>query len=219
MPRPDALFSPPGLDRRFEEAGLTHDLAAGTVTNEAAERLLYVPGDALRSIQQTLREDTGDGWKIVLRHTGRAGGRRLARELDAALASAPRSPAGRLPLEPCTPFLERCFRLNGWGRLVFDFSLFAPHGVILARVANSCFAEVLRGTEDCADPFVCGLLEGFCGEIRGEAIGCEELECARRATELCTFVLAAPARLQAVDGMIGHARIEEVLAALQTPAR
>lgn len=201
------------LERFFSETRLAYDLEAGTVKKPDAERMIYVSADLMRGIYQALFEETADAWKIIFRNCGRTWGKRVAGRLDTGLIQAGHASQAALPLEGYLAFIEAYFAEHGWGRLRMDLD-HASRGLVVARLENSYFVNVLAEVDDLVDPLLAGILQGFVEHVAGAELGCAEIACVRKGAPACVFAITAPARLDQVESMFGVKPAEEILAAL-----
>ncbi len=213
MPADDILSSL-GLgevadDRRFaREPG-------GTVKDSAGAPVVFASSALLRGLHRVLEGERAGAWTSAMKIAGIAGGRALAGELDATLAASGQPALAALPLEACLVLLERTFANRGWGRLKLDLADAAEHGVVVARVANSCFVEALADVEGLVDPFLAGVLQGFFEQISGQTLGCEEIVCVRTGAPECVFVITAPERFSALEAGLGRESAEKLIARLR----
>src|SRR6185436_14623513 len=116
---------------------------------------------------------------------------RIAQHLDTELSRLGHPALGALPLEACLVLLERRLAALGWGQLKLDLAEAAEHGVVVATLEHSAFAEALADVTDFADPLLAGVLSGFFEHVSGQALGCEEIACVRRGAPACQFVITA----------------------------
>jgi uncharacterized protein len=214
MTSPDSILSSLQLERFFSESRLVYDLEAGTVKNPGAERLIYVSADLMRGIHQALVEETADAWKIIFRNCGRTWGKRVATHLDGGLAKLGKGSQAALPLEGYLAFIEAYFAEHGWGVLKLDLAD-APRGLIVARLHDSYFVDVLADVDDTVDALLAGILQGFIEHVAGAELGCAEIACVRKGAPECVFVVTAPARLDAIETKIGNTSAEDILTALR----
>jgi predicted hydrocarbon binding protein len=218
MKTSDQILSDLQLDRFFDEAGFSYDLTAGTVKNPLHTRIVYVSSDLMRGIYQALHEETAEAWKIIFKNCGRTWGKRVAQKLDRDLAQVGKGSQADLPLEAYVAFIEQYFRAHGWGVLQLDLADAATHGLVTARLTRSYFVEVLNDVDDHVDPLLAGILAGFFEHISGADLSCIEIACARRGAPHCAFAVTAPARLDAIDSMIGVESADAIIAALKKKA-
>jgi len=172
--------------------------------------------ELLRSLRFVIEKDSAGTWKTVLKASGRACGKSIAAHLDAELTRHAQPALGALPLETCLVLIERCFVLHGWGRVQLDLTDAATHGLVVARLEHSAFVEALAEVNDFVDPLPAGVLQGFFEHISGEPLGCEEIACVRRDAPLCTFVVTAQERLDAVAPLFGRESADAILARLKS---
>jgi predicted hydrocarbon binding protein len=215
MPPPDPTSPAAALDRLFDPRAFRTDAAAGLVTDPAGSRVIYAPHEFTRALHHILLKEKSGVWRDALARTGRACGRDLALGLDRESTRLGLPALAELPLETCLGFLERSFAAHGWGVLKVDLADAPDHGLVTAHLTHSFFAEVLADTNDFADPFPAGLLQGFFEFISGEELGCIEIACVRRGAPRCTFVITATERLATVAPFLGRDTAEAILARLK----
>jgi len=215
MPPPDDPASASGLDRLFDPAAFPADAVTGTATDPTGARIVYASPEFTRSVHHVLLREKPGAWREILSRAGRSCGRELAVSLDRESARLGLPMLGELPLETSMGFLERTFNAQGWGVLKVDLSEAPEHGLVIAYLAHSYFAEVLSEVYDFVDAYPAGLLQGFFEHISGEQLGCLEIACVRRGAPRCTFVITATERLDAVAPLLGRETAETVLARLK----
>ncbi len=111
--------------------------------------------------------------------------------------------------------MEHHFAAHGWGHLKLDLADAAEHGFVVARLKHSYFVETLTDVDDFVDPVLAGMLQGFFEHFSGQTLGCEEIACAGRGADQCTFVLTDPERLATITPLIGREGAEALLARLR----
>ena len=214
MQTSDTLLDRLNLERFFSETRLVYDLEAGTVKHPGAERIIYVSADLMRGIHQALVEETADAWKIIFRNCGRTWGKRVASRLDTSLAKAGATAQAALPLDHYLAFIEAYFAEHGWGRLRLDLSHVAQ-GLVIARLQNSYFVDVLADVDDFVDPLLAGILQGFIEHVSGADLGCLEIACARKGAPACVFAVTAAPRLDKIEALVGQNSADDIIAALR----
>ncbi len=215
MASPDETLAAFGLEQLLKVVGFTrgphHSLVDGT-----GRRIAGAPREFVRSFRFVLEKEMPGTWKIVSKASGRTCGRAIATHLDAELARLGRDSLSALPLEACLVLLAHYFALHGWGRLELDLADAGEHGLVVARLHNSPFVAALADVNEFVDPQAAGVLQGFFEYVSGEALGCDEIACARRGAPCCTFVITAQERLDAVVSLHGRESAETILARLKT---
>lgn len=206
---------PVTLDRFFEQRGFTADAVTGIQTDPAGLRVVFAAPQFFRAIHLVLTRKDPASWRDLLARCGRDCGRQIATTLDAELARLGQPTLGALPLESCLVFLERTFAAHGWGVLKIDLADAPDHGLVIARLTHSYFAEILSDVEDLVDVLPAALLQGFFEHISGEQLGCAEIACVRRGAPHCTFVITAAERLDSVSSLFGRETAETILARLK----
>lgn len=218
MPPPEDNSPAPaasGLDRLFDPRAFASDDTTGIVTDPAGARVAHASHEFTRAIHHVLLKEKSGVWRDVLGRTGRACGRELAAGLDRESARLGQPALGELPLEASMAFLERTFAAHGWGVLQVDLADAPEHGLVVAHLTHSYFAEVLATASDFVDAFPAGLLQGFFEHISGEPLGCLEIACVRRGAPRCTFVITATERLDTVAPLLGRETTEAIVARLK----
>ncbi len=202
-----------GLGHIVAEKGFKRE-GLGTFADPAGNRIAFASAQLLRSLRLVLDGERPGLWRTVQKAAGYACGGKIARDLDARLAAEQQPALAALPLEACLGFLEHHFSGHGWGLLTVDLAHAAEHGLVVARLRYSCFAEADPEGSDFADPVVAGMLQGFFEHISGQTLGCEEIACARRGSAQCEFAITAPERLATVLPYLGRESAEKVIARL-----
>lgn len=203
--------------------GLGHVLADGAVHRGADGTLFAATGhaaaglsaDAIRSLRLVLERERPGSSRHVLHACGHAEGRACAHRLDAHLTAAGKPNLAGLPLEAALALLSRTFAAEGWGLLTLDLALAADHGLVLAALEHSAFAEALPGTNDFVDAVPAGFLKAFFEHLTGQALTCEEIACRSRGAPYCRFVITAAARLAPVLPFIGREPADTIIARLR----
>lgn len=215
MPSSDPTLAALGIDHLVENHRFSPD-PAGALLDPAGIRLVCASPDFLRSFRLILEKESAGAWKTVLKASGRACGENIASHLDAELTRLGKPALSALPLEACLVLIERYFALHGWGLVKLDLSDAAEHGLVVAWLEHSCFAEALSDVEDFVDPLAAGVLQGFLEYISGQPLGCEEIACVRRGASRCTFVVTAQERLDTIVPYLGREPADAILARLKT---
>ncbi len=215
MPTPEDSSAPVTIDRFFDPRGFTADAATSTLTDPAGLRFVFAAPQFFRAVHLVLTRKDPTSWSSFLARCGRDCGRQIATNLDAELARLGEPTLGALPLESCLVFLERTFAAHGWGVLKIDLADAADHGLVVARLTHSYFAEILPDVDDLVDVLPAALLQGFFEHISGEQLGCAEIACVRRGAPHCTFVITAAERLDSVSSLFGRETAETILARLK----
>jgi predicted hydrocarbon binding protein len=215
MPTAEITSPATTLDRLFDARAFAGDAATGIVTDPTGARVIYASHEFTRALHHVLLKEKSTAWREALARTGRTCGRELAVTLDRESARLSQPALGALPLETCLVYLERTFAAHGWGALKVDLSAAAEHGLVIAHLSHSYFAEVLHDVRDFVDPFPGGLLQGFFEHISGEQLGCLEIACAREGAPHCTFVVTGAERLDAIAALRGRETAEAIIARLK----
>jgi hypothetical protein len=218
----DDILGPLGIAHLISDREFDRDPATGVLRNPAGLRVVGAPPELLRSLRLVLEKENSTAWQSVSRAAGKVAGRAIAARLDAELTRIGKPTLPALPLEACLLLIERYLALHGWGNLKFDLTDTSDHGIVLARLTHSCFAEALPEVDDFVDPALAGVLQGLFEHVTGQALGCAEAACARHASSAaeaapgCTFIITDPERLATVSSLFGHEPIAAILARLKT---
>lgn len=205
----DAVLDEP----RFEPAD------GGLLRDSAGDRVVVADTTSVAALHHVLEHHRAGAWRLALKASGRSCGQRVAARLDARLATLGKPALAALPLEACLVFIERFFAAHGWGRLKLDLT-HAGHQLVVARLEGSYFVAALPHANDFVDSLPAGVLQGYFEHITGQALGCEEVECARRATAgapppgHCTFVLTPSERLAEIMPRLGTDSADALIAQL-----
>ena len=216
MPARDDILSSLGLDPLVADLSFKLDASDSTLTSPSGTRAVLAGAEMMRSLHLILNQESGSTWAEVLKTGGHFCGKKFAADLDVRLALLGKPELAGLPLEACLVFIENYFAVHGLGRLKLDLSHAPGHGLIVARLENSFFADSLPEIDGFTDPLPAGLLRGFFEHISGQELGCDEIACAHQGGEHCTFVLTAPERLSAVAPYVGRENAEAIVARLCT---
>ncbi len=213
MSDPTQTLSALGLGHIVAEKGFKRE-GQGAFADPAGNRIAFASPQTLRSFRLVLDGERPGLWRTLQKAAGHACGGKIARDLDARLAAEQQPALASLPLEACLGFLEHHFSSHGWGLLSVDLTHAAEHGLVVARLSYSCFAEADPEGSEFADPLVAGMLQGFFEHISGQTLGCEEIACVRRGSTQCEFVITAPERLATVMPYLGREPAVKVITRL-----
>jgi predicted hydrocarbon binding protein len=204
---------------RLAAFGLTDLLATpalfiatpGTVFGPLGFRAVAASPEFMRGLRHVLERERGGAWRQAMKSAGQAHGRAAAVRLDQELQRRGQPLLAALPLDASLALLERVFAASGWGQLSLDLSQAAEHGLVVARLEQSCFAEAFAGSNDFADALPAGMLQAFFEHISGQALGCEEIACQARGAPACVFVLAAAERLAPLLPLLGRESADSLI--------
>jgi predicted hydrocarbon binding protein len=209
------MLSGLGVEFLVAEVSVQSD-AEGQIQNPLGGRIVAASPELLLGLRQVLDSERPGSWALAQKSAGSAWGRSLGTQLDQRLAQMSKPALSELPLEACLVILEHHFASHGLGRLKLDLSHAAEHGVVIATLEHSPFADLMKELPGFADPLAAGVLQGFFEHISGQGLGCGEIECAAHGASRCTFLITAPERLDAVADMVGARPAEAIIARLCT---
>ena len=202
MPIPGNSKAP--FDRLPDGRGARHDATAGIAQVPSGTRVVFAPPALLRALHGVLQaEPAGTGPKN-LSASGAAAGRAFGLVVDHELTNRQQPALTDQPLEICVNLAERHFASQGWGVLTGDLSLAPEHGIVIARLRQSCCVAALGPGTDFADAALAGFLRGFLEHVSGQPLDCLEIGCARPGAPHCTFVITSAERLEPAATLIGR---------------
>jgi predicted hydrocarbon binding protein len=187
----------------------------GTLFEATGHAAAGLSPEALRALRHVLERERPGSSRHVLHACGHAAGRACALRLDTYLAANGKPALAGLPLEAALALLTRNFAAEGWGLLTLDLALAADHGLVLAALEHSAFAEAQPGTNDFVDAVPAGFIKAFFEHLTGQALSCEEIACRSRGAPYCRFVITAAARLAPVLPFIGREPADTIIARLR----
>jgi predicted hydrocarbon binding protein len=205
-----------GLDPLLADRQFSRNLSTGILATHSGHRSVCCGPEMMRSLQLILGRERPGAWAATLKAAGHFCGKNFAANLDTSLGALGKPMLSGLPLDVCLVFIESFFAREGLGVLKLDLSPASEHGLIVARMQNSFFAEVTLEQGAFADAMPAGLLQGFFAHISGQGLGCDEIACVAQGAPQCTFVLTAPERLSAVHPLLGRAPAEAIIQQLCT---
>ena len=181
-----------------------------------SSRVVFAPPELLRALHGVLQAESAGTWEQTSSASGATAGRTFGAAVDRELASRNQPALTDQPLEICLALVERHFAGQGWGVLAADISLAPEHGLVIARLRQSCFVAALGPGPDFADAMSAGFLQGFLEHVSGQPLRCVEIGCARTGAPHCTFVITSGERLESAAALIGRVGPDEIIAQLQT---
>lgn len=207
------------LERFFAETDKNFDLNEGTVENVCANRVVYLPEDAIRGIHGALLEETGEAWKIVFKNCGILWGRRVAKQIDRELGMVFSTDRENLRVAEFIRLMEQYFAAHGWGQLELDLSAAMSAGYIHVRLRNSVFVAALDKVDDHVDAMIAGILKSFFETVSGSELDAIEIACERNGAPCCEFLISAQERIEALETDIaGGSDTKEIIAKLEGSA-
>ena len=203
------------FDRFPDGRGARHDATAGIAQVPDGSRVVFVTPALLRALHDVLDAESPGTWSAIFLGGGTAVGRAFGAAVDRELASRSQPALTDQPLEICLTVAERHFAVQGWGLLTSDVSLAPEHGLVIARLRQSCAVAALGRGEDFADAMLAGFLQGFLEHVSGQQLGCLEIGCARTGMPQCTFVITSAERLEPVETLVGLTSPEDIIQRLK----
>ena len=192
------------FDRLPDGRGTRHDAATGIALVPGGTRVVFAPPALLRALHGVSPgEPAGPGQKH-LSASGVAAGRAFGLGMDHELTTRRQPALTDQPLEICVGLAERHCASQGWGLLAGDLSLAPEHGLVIARLRQSCSVAALGPGADFADAALAGFLQGFLEHVSGQPLRCLEIGCARAGAPHCTFVITSAERLEPATALIGR---------------
>jgi predicted hydrocarbon binding protein len=205
-----------GLDPLLADRQFLRNVSTGILATHSGHRSVCADAALMGSLQSILNRERAGSWITAVKAMGHFCGKNFAVSLDARLAALGKPMLSALPLEVCLIFVESYFATRGLGHLKLDLGHAAEHGVVIARLENSFFAEATTERPGRADAMPAGLLQGFFEHISGQGLGCEEISCVAHGEKHCTFALTAPERLAAVLPFVTAESAEAIIKRLCT---
>ncbi len=199
------------FDRLPDGRGASVDPTAGIAQVPDGSRVVFAPPSLLRALHGVLQAESAGAWQAGNTAAGTAAGRAFGVAVDRELAARGQPALTDQPLETCLGLAERHFASQGWGLLASDTSLAPEHGLVIARLSESCHVAALGAGPDFADPALAGFLQGFLEHVSGQPLGCIEIGCARTGAAHCTFVITSAERLDPAAALIGHVSPDAII--------
>ena len=204
------------FDRLPDGRGARHDATAGITQVPNGARVVFATPALLRALHRVLQAEVASTSQKIQNASGAAGGRTFGEAVDRELVKRSQPALTDQPLEICLALAERHFASQGWGLLVSDASLAPEHGLVIARLQQSCYVAALEPGPEFADAILAGFLQGFLEHVSGQPLGCLEIGCARTGAPHCTFVITSGERLEPAMPLIGRASPDEIIQRLQS---
>ena len=207
--------SKPPFDRFPDGRGARLNPTAGVAQVPDGSRVVFATAALQRALHEVLRADSPATWAQTFLAAGTEVGRSFGTAVDRELAKRNQPTLAEQPLEICLTIVERHFAAQGWGLLTADVSLAPDHGLVLARLDQSCAVAALGPGSDFADPLPAGFLQGFLEHVSGQPLGCLEIGCARAGAAHCTFVITSAERLESTAALVGKVSPDEIIQRLK----
>jgi hypothetical protein len=214
MPSSPSPLAALGLDALLADPLLLRD-PAGQVFEATGLRAAGLTPAGLRSLRTVLEREAPGTWPPLLRECGAGTGRATAARIDALLRDQGQPALADLPLDAALTLVSRAFAALGWGRLVFDLSLAGEHGLVLAAVENSVFAEDHPVAATFVDAAPAGFLAAVFEHLTGQRLACEEIACRSCGAPHCRFVITAVDRLAPLVPFLGRESADALIARLR----
>lgn len=172
------------------------DLGSGRVTNVYGQRFLRATGNFLRSLQENLTRELGEGAAAALYDIGFQWGDadfksfvpRIEQEYECAFE--------KLAMGAMLESWWWPFRAAGWGVWSHDFS-HSRAGLIFVDLEESAVAAAIGRSEKPQCHLYAGLFAAVFGCLAQRRLACVELECAAKGDSNCRFLVAAKRRTEA----------------------
>jgi hypothetical protein len=210
----NSVLSSHGLDQLLMDRGLYRD-PPGALFDASGTRVVCFTAQGLRGLHHVLQHERPNAWHDLCKATGITTGRALAAQLDRQLRALGKPNSSALPLDASLALLTRIFSAQGWGQLTMDLTHAAAHGLVMAKLDHSYFAELLPNTNEFVDALPAGVLQSFFEHISRQRLLCEEIACKSRGAPNCVFAIAAVERMTAVLPLISHRSADEIIAQLR----
>ncbi len=196
---------------------LEADPYTGTLTTPDSRRMIALPQDLILGLHQTLVEETGRAWPIVIYRCGRKWGERMVETWRDEWRDFYGVSFNEAEYAVFEHWLRRLFAHNGWGELTLDFER-QSQGLLEFRLEQSVLVSVLESMEASR---VCDLFAGIFAALASSLAGREleaiELSCSHHDEhESCSFMVALPERVEkARRKRLSDASADELLEILQ----
>lgn len=201
-PTPERLIDALDLPKFFDEMGHQWNLVLGTIQNQGGTRVVYLSSDIIRGVYNALEYEAGEAWKIILRNCGYFWGRRVASNLDRELTLLFQTAAKDLPVAEYVRFLEAYFRYHGWGVMELDLSRAVSHGIVVGRLRNSIFENVLAEVPGNVDYMIEGMLRAMFEHISSASLDCLQVASQKAGAPACEFVVTGAERIDEVRELV-----------------
>ncbi|MEO0797116.1 MAG: hypothetical protein AAFX93_18335 [Verrucomicrobiota bacterium] len=191
-----------GLNRILDSETFSLDVVEGVVRNPAQTRVVYFSEDIIKGVHAGLVEETGPAWTTIMQNCGRLWGERLSERLDRELSSMSNTSLGELPIGDFNKYLQNYFSIHGFGKLLLDVGLTQEHGIVICRLENSFFAQVLRDEKGMVDFLLAGTLEVLISKLSNHDLGCIEVASERRGDECGVFLISSSNRIAKLEPLV-----------------
>ena len=203
------------FDRFPDGRGSRHDDTAGIAQVPDGSRVVFAPRGLLRALHAVLSVEPRETWSKLNLAGGVAAGRAFGAAVERELAARSQPALSDQPLEICLALAERHFAAQGWGLLACDASLAPEHGIVVARLTQSCIVAALDPGADFVDAMPGGFIQGFLEHVSGQPLGCLEIGCAHAGAPSCTFVITSAERLEFAAALIGRVSPDDIIERLK----
>ena len=203
------------FDRFPDGRGSRHDDTPGIAQVPDGSRVVFAPRSLLRALHAVLSAEPRDSWQKLTLAGGTEAGRAFGVAVDRELASRSQPALSDQPLEICLALVERHFAAQGWGLIACDASHAPEHGIVVARLTQSCIVAALDPAADFVDAMPGGFIQGFLEHVSGQPLGCLEIGCAHAGAPHCTFVITSAERLEFAAALIGRVSPDDIIERLK----
>lgn len=176
------------------------DSAAGIVSNVYGQRVLRVTDNFLRSLTSALKLEAPERADQVLYQIGRSWGAAIMREFAGRAEQEWEVEFDKLSMGVMLESWWWPLRAAGWGTWHYDFGK-ARAGIVLIDVDHSATASAAGRIGEFACPLYAGLFAATFGHLAHRELGAIEIRCAARGDERCSFLVAAPTRIEAAGDL------------------
>ncbi len=182
------------------------DAGKGVITSRSGTRLVAFPFEFTLGLLESLEDECGQAWPVVLYKCGEWWGRRQMQRYEKELSAYYGSALEELPTAHVHASLVEAWGTQGWGKLSFELNNI-KQGLIYAQVSDTPFAEVFAKSGRDAkgmpiDHLAAGALAGMFSHASNSAIAAHEISCVARGDANCTFVLGLSERLNEVPNWV-----------------
>jgi predicted hydrocarbon binding protein len=211
MPRSLRATSSGGIDF---ESYLSSNATTGEIRTRRDARAVILNADSFLALADAMRERLGDEVGEVLYRAGHRWGQQRFAEFasDAEQSGEVLYHMRNMGIEQFKDRFNDVLVCGGWG----TFTIEERYEIVLVRVSNSAFHEMVSSSDRRYTDFFAGFLGGFFSELIGVKLDAVQIGGFGDAQEPCTFALADEAIIAPVRRWLDTGKsAEEVLDLLQ----